>query len=65
MCTEDFIILALCAGSLCKAERLEYPRDYLVHHLPVGLPLLSNLELWNIAVLDWNPKEGDKYGTFV
>ena len=55
------VIPALGAGIVFKGEWLEYPLDFFVQHLSVCLPLLIQLLLSNIAVLDWNRQESEHY----
>jgi len=61
ICTENVVIPALGAGIVFKGERLEYPPEYLIHHLSVCMPLLIEPFLRNIAVLDRNGQESDQY----
>jgi len=59
--TENVVIPTLGAWILFKGERLEYPAEYFVQHFSVCLPLLIQLLLGNIVVLDWNWQERDHY----
>jgi len=59
--TENIVIPALGVGILFKGEMVEYPPEYFVQHLSVRLPLLIQLLLRDIVVLDWNPQESDHY----
>jgi hypothetical protein len=61
ICTENLVIPALGAEILFRGERLEYPPEYLIQHLPVCLPLLIQWLLGNIAFLDRNWQESDRY----
>jgi len=54
ICTETVVVPALGAGILFKGEWMQYLPEYFVQHLSVWLPLLINLLLLDIAVLDWN-----------
>jgi hypothetical protein len=54
ICTENVVIPALGAGIEFNSERLEYPPQYFVQHLTICMPLLIQLLLRYIAVLDWN-----------
>jgi hypothetical protein len=54
ICMENIVIPTLDAGILFKGEWLQDPPEYFVQHLSVCLPLLIQLHLRTIAVLDWN-----------
>jgi len=60
-CTENVVIPALGVGISFKQVRLEYPLEYFVQHLSFRLPLLIQVLLSTIAVLNWNRQESDPY----
>jgi hypothetical protein len=57
----NIVIPTLVVGILYKGERMEYLPEYFVQHLSVGLPLLIQPLLRNIALLDWNREEGNNH----
>jgi hypothetical protein len=60
---ENVVIPTLGARIVLKGKRLEYPPEYFVQHLLVCLPLLIQLLMRNIVVLQWNWEESDHYDT--
>jgi hypothetical protein len=61
ICTEHVVILALRAAIVLKGGRLVYTPEYIVHHIPICMPLGIAVLLRNIAVLDLNWQESDHY----
>ena len=61
ICTENVVIPALGAGILFNGVRLEYPLEYVIQHISVCLPLLTQPLVRNTVVLDWNRQESDHY----
>jgi len=59
ICTENIVIPDLSVRIRFNCVRLAYPPEYLVQHLSVCFPLLIQLLLRDIAVLDWNRQESD------
>jgi len=52
ICTENVVRPPFGAVNMFKGERLQYPLEYIVQHLSVCLPLLVQLLLGIIGILE-------------